>query len=271
MGNLIIADFDFSITEVVLARKFCYTGDSVNQPYSGRRAIAGIVYCEQGEAEYCFNNSVLTLRQGEMLFLPECSAYTICCQQNFNHITVNFHMAADDEKRLIQEGFLQMPPQKVTADAFGTGKQVEEILRIWEEKRQGFRVRIKSLLCALLCDYFILIQKQNRTSDYFKVRLAKQILDARYFEQITVPELARACGFSETHFRRTFEKVFHCSPMEYRLEKRLLKAQDLLLSGELCVSEVAAAVGFPDANYFSRVFKARIHINPSLYCRLVEE
>lgn len=265
MNINIIGDFDFSITEVELAHKLHYSANYKYDNYKDGRKISGVVYCIAGSAEFIFNNSIEVIKKGELMFLSEDLAYTMKAKEEFHHITINFHLANNDCKKLKAGGYIGGLPYKISADLIGGNGRMEEILTIWECKKVGFRVKIKAMLYELLYDYFVFIKSKNQPNDYIKVRPAKHILDARYCENISVAELACACGFTESYFRHTFLKVFNCSPTKYKLEKRLLKAKDLLLAGEMTVNEVAMAVGFDDANYFSRIFKAHEHITPSRY------
>ena len=43
----------------------------------------------------------------------------------------------------------------------------------------------------------------------------------------------------------------------------MLRARDLLLSGQYSVAETAREVGYSDPNYFTRLFRARIGVSPS--------
>ena len=55
------------------------------------------------------------------------------------------------------------------------------------------------------------------------------------------------------------------SPNDYLRKCRMERAAELLCSSELAVSDVCVQVGMPDAQYFSRVFKAHFGISPSIY------
>ena len=43
---------------------------------------------------------------------------------------------------------------------------------------------------------------------------AKDLVDARYAEPITVDDLAAAAGLSRAHFSRMFKRVFSMNPRE---------------------------------------------------------
>ena len=253
-------DFDLTISDILLAHKFSYAANSSYSLYQNGRKISGIVYCLHGSAVYRFKNECLQLNPGRMLFLPKDSAYTVENQTDgaFSHITVNFEISGRNFEDRSYEA---------VADTFGAEELLKKLLNVWTEKKQGYRLMAKSLLYELLYKYFRNIEKNHRGRDYGKILPAKRTLDERYRENIPVSVLAAGCGFSETHFRRVFLRVFLCSPTEYRLKKRITLAKELLAAGELTIAETAAYVGFDDSSYFSRVFKAETGCTPSEYAK----
>jgi AraC-like DNA-binding protein len=54
-------------------------------------------------------------------------------------------------------------------------------------------------------------------------------------------------------------------PLEYLMQRRLERAQFLLLTTRVPVKQVAAEVGIADAAYFTRAFTRRCGISPSAY------
>jgi transcriptional regulator GlxA family with amidase domain len=54
-------------------------------------------------------------------------------------------------------------------------------------------------------------------------------------------------------------------PGHYRQERRLEKALSLLLNSQLTIGETAAAAGFDNIYYFSRVFKQYYMLSPQKY------
>lgn len=269
MTDLFIRDFDFTITEVLLAHRFCYPANCHYSIYSKGRKVSGIVYCLSGSVLYTFSGSNVTLHPGELIFLPASAAYTIANmgKEPFLHITVNFNILPDDLKLLIPWNFNEHVNSMPVQDTVGIKELLEHLLNIWNRKNHGYRVMTKALVYEITYKYFKLLTKKYSNSEYDKLKPAKRLLDEQYTKNIAISDLAAVCGFSETHFRRLFQKTFHCSPTEYRLNKRLLHAKELLLSGELTINEISTIVGFEDANYFSRIFKLHVGMPPSEYTK----
>lgn len=84
---------------------------------------------------------------------------------------------------------------------------------------------------------------------------------------LSIPELASLEFMSPGHYREIFHRVTGLAPLDYIVNLRLNIACDLLRSTAAAVSEIAAAVGYPDPRYFSRLFTSRMGLSPTLYRR----
>jgi AraC-like DNA-binding protein len=89
----------------------------------------------------------------------------------------------------------------------------------------------------------------------------KPVLDAlahRPAHPWDVDVLASLVGVTPQHLGRLFRRALGQGPIEYLVRLRLNRALQLLVERpDLRVHEVGAAVGYPDANYFIRVFRHR--------------
>lgn len=83
---------------------------------------------------------------------------------------------------------------------------------------------------------------------------AKDLADSRYFEPLTVAELAREAGLSRAHFSREFRKAFGESPHQYLLTRRLERAAALLRNTDRSVADICVAVGLSSLGSFTSSF-----------------
>lgn len=83
-----------------------------------------------------------------------------------------------------------------------------------------------------------------------------------------LPEMALAAGLSTFHFLRRFKRATGTTPWRYLTDLRLAKARSLLADPAMGVREAAAAAGFSDPAYFSRLFRQRTGRTPSAYRRM---
>jgi YesN/AraC family two-component response regulator len=99
------------------------------------------------------------------------------------------------------------------------------------------------------------------------VRQAMVCIHERYAEPLTREDIARHVGVSGGHLGRCFRDELGVSPMTYLGRYRVNQARALLATGTSNVTEVAMAVGFSDAAYFSRMFRREVGVSPSAYRR----
>ncbi len=82
-------------------------------------------------------------------------------------------------------------------------------------------------------------------------------------------EVARAVSLSPPYFSRLFKKETDATFLDYLTHLRLDKAKQLLRDQSITIGEVARAVGYGEACYFSRVFKKHERLSPREYrCRI---
>lgn len=92
---------------------------------------------------------------------------------------------------------------------------------------------------------------------------------AEYIEQhldqpLSLGELAQLAALSEYHFVRMFRTSFGQPPHRYVLQRRLLRARQLLQHSRLPLGEIALACGFASASHFSNRFRAAFGAAPGL-------
>src|SRR5512141_2768053 len=83
---------------------------------------------------------------------------------------------------------------------------------------------------------------------------AKDLIDARYREQLDVPTLARAARLSPAHFSREFRRAFGETPHQYLLTRRLERASALLRNTDRSIAEICFAVGLRSVGSFTTSF-----------------
>lgn len=78
-------------------------------------------------------------------------------------------------------------------------------------------------------------------------------------------ELAARAGYSKYHFCRIFKEQTGYTPWRYITMLRIERARALLLETRRSIKEIAAELGFPNADYFARIFAAHTGLRPTQY------
>src|ERR1700710_2843380 len=94
---------------------------------------------------------------------------------------------------------------------------------------------------------------------------ARDLADARYFEPLTVDDLAAAAGLSRAHFSREFRRAFGEPPHAYLLTRRLERAAALLRGTARSVPDVCLSVGLTSIGSFTTSFTRMFGVSPLAY------
>jgi AraC-like DNA-binding protein len=130
--------------------------------------------------------------------------------------------------------------------------------------RAAYEVAVKGDILRLLAELFrselravceLDIMKRDTTA-YLRVAPALRHIAENYAGAVTLDGLASACCLNKSYFCRKFREVTGQTAVDYITDYRISKAEALLLTTDLSISEIAARVGFYDGCYFSRRFKA---------------
>ena len=95
-----------------------------------------------------------------------------------------------------------------------------------------------------------------------RLRLVEEFIQAQLRYEIHVEDLARKVGLSLAHFTTVFTATTGLAPYKYITRCRMLRAREMLHTGEFRIGEVATAVGIPDLGYFSFRFKQYFSYSP---------
>ena len=111
-------------------------------------------------------------------------------------------------------------------------------------------------------------QKKMQTRTARPITEAVHYIGTHYPEQISLDEVAANSNVSAAYLSRLFREEMNVGFNEYLTKIRLEESEKLLADTNMSVREIAAAVGYPDEKYYSRLFKKNTGIRPTEYRRL---
>jgi len=127
----------------------------------------------------------------------------------------------------------------------------------------------KGILLQLLSKFLTAENYSNSTAK----TVPNKILESIYFiqnhlgEKLTVAELAERACQNPDYFSRLFQYHTGARPLAFIQQKRIERAQFLMLTTELSLGDIAVHTGFESLSYFSRIFKNITGQTPGFFGR----
>ena len=197
----------------------------------------------------------------------ELSAEVYTSYRDYNDISLSDH-------RLFREDILnEICPDIPPVLRLKNYKRMRDILMaiIYEkEKRMAYSdIQASGLflqLFSLLLRESSLDNKDFQDIGYEDIAWkAQKYLNDNLNQSISLDELAKQIHVSKYYLSHRFRQVFGVSPIQYHLDSRIEYAKYLLATKTLPIGEIADIVGFPNIYSFSRAFKKKENVSPSVY------
>ena len=250
-------DFMFEDMEKLKIISALY-GRSVHKQHFADRPYHALIFKIDGESVYAFHDKKIPLSQGQVLFIPMGASYTVSrtSPEESHYALINFTASLPDcQPRLFPcsdfHAFKHIIDRLIQVLLFSSPSGVMESMSLF--------YKIATVLYQYERKNYCSSDKRNL------IKPATDYLENNIFDCcLKIGQLHTLCNISDTYFRKIFIAVYGIPPKKYVLQKRLAQAKNILDCGDYTyVYAVAAAVGFEDPLYFSKVFKNRYGYLPS--------
>jgi AraC family transcriptional regulator len=100
-----------------------------------------------------------------------------------------------------------------------------------------------------------------------KLARVKELIEANLEGDLSLKILARESGYSRAHFARLFRAATGMTAHCYVLERRILRARQLLAESDLSLTDIAASSGFATQSHLTLAFRKKFGITPNAFRR----
>lgn len=150
------------------------------------------------------------------------------------------------------------------AAAFGVDKQT--LLRAYSSAVPATRLAVVSAAHLMqICASYLWLEKLVAVDHKLLHEKLLDYIDAHYAQTLDIPGLCTALGVGKTTLCQAARENLGASVGKLILTRRIKAARELLDTTTLSIAQVAAAVGIPDYNYFSKVFRRAMGLSPRIY------
>lgn len=212
-----------------------------------------LTFLISGEMTYYINDIEHKMYSGDVVYVPSGSIRQREISHTSNdYVSINFHL----DKQL---SFDSISHNCINGE-------IKALLNLFESAYSSPSTDIQRKL-ALIFESIILQITDNMYESYSSPLSAEIIsfLSSHYTERISLNDICQSTYYSVAYCENEFKKTIGTSIVNYLIDIRISAAKKLLNESSMSCSRIATAVGFEDANYFSRVFKKRTGYSPLQY------
>ncbi|MEN8075805.1 AraC family transcriptional regulator [Clostridioides difficile] len=111
------------------------------------------------------------------------------------------------------------------------------------------------------------ISTKRSSTSLQQLKTVLTLLEEKFSEPLTLEDLSKSVGMTPKYFCRFFHQMTNKTPIEYLNYYRVDVACELLLTKDVCITDVALDCGFNDVSYFIKTFKKYKGITPKQYIK----
>lgn len=98
-----------------------------------------------------------------------------------------------------------------------------------------------------------------------EIKELSETIKANPEETFTIKSLSKKMGLSPNKLQEGFKMIHNRTVNDYITHMRVLKAEILIRTSDLNISEIVYCIGFTSRSYFSKIFKQKFNCSPKEY------
>lgn len=245
-----------------------------------------IYLVEAGSAQLNILGKELALRPGYLYIVPPFTLHSDACDGHFEHSYLHVYEEMGPEESLFEQWTVPVEIQASALDAL----LFKRLLEINPDKALDYfdpqsydnnRILYKSIadstkhsapvqmetegIIQMLLSRFLANSVKSVQTDDVRIQKVLTYIRKHIDQKISIPDLAALCLISEYHFLRLFKREIKTSPITYINQKKIERAQLLLVVYKKSIKEIAYTLSFDNVSYFTRLFRTVVGKTPSKY------
>ena len=206
--------------------------------------------------------------------LNENSCVFIDCKYKHSHISDNFKIAWIHFCGLQMEDIYNKYLERNGKFVFKTSsineysKIIDNIMDIANGESFIKDMEIYSNIAQLLTKIMKETIYNDDSKKKYNLEDIRKYLDENYTNEITLDSLSNTFYINKFYLTRAFKDKYGTTINNYLLDKRIMKAKELLRYSNNSIDDIAKLCGIKDQNYFSRLFKKVEGTSPIKYRKM---
>lgn len=229
-----------------------------------------LIYCLEGtgRVEYGHDNKRRIIRPGDLLVLPRGTPHHYWTDQRDPWSIYWIHFDGALSQAFIEQ--LALDPGSPLLPLGIHSRLVSDFEALLDARQARHHLasylhsanQLRQLMTHIALLRPLARQQQEESLDLERIH---SLMQARLHEQIDVETLAAAVSLSKYHFIKKYKALTGTTPINHFIQLKIERACHLLDVTNKGIKEIAWAVGYEDAYYFSRIFRKMMGMSPRQY------
>ncbi|WP_299183424.1 AraC family transcriptional regulator [uncultured Neptuniibacter sp.] len=234
-----------------------------------------LIYCLEGEGEGIINGQKSRIRSGDILLIPKGVPHTYQARKRKPWTIYWVHFHGNHAEAFVQHLQQRESNHRHYIMPIGIHSRLASDFEALLEARES-TYNINAYICAAnqlrqILSHIALLQplaRQKQSRGGLDIERVHSLMQTHIHEQLDLDTLAGSISLSKYHFVKKYKEVTGTTPINHFIQLKIERACHLLDTTNNGINEVAFAVGYEDAYYFSRIFKKLMGVSPSQYRKM---
>lgn len=245
-----------------------------------------LYYVTEGSAKLILPSGEQHLQPGYLYLIPSFVKHSYECDSYFAHYYLHLYEEINSGIDFFENwNFpIEVPSSKNDLELFAKLCEINPLMtlrnsnpisydntstlvqNIMKNKQRSLSDKMESrgITYQLLSRFLKNIKPKIDTGDN-RIHKALSYIHKNIHKPITLDTLSETLYVSKDHFIRLFKKEMGITPSQYINQKKIEKAQLILVANDIPIKSIALSLSFDDQSYFNRLFKKVTGLTPLEY------
>ena len=252
---------------------------NVNSPFTR------LYYVTEGAARILLPTGIQELKPDHLYLVPSFTTHSYLCDTHFAHY-LHIYEDHQSESSILEDfsfpteipaGDLELPlikrlcginptMQLPQSDPTSYDNNPTLIKNIIKNKQRTFcdKVESRGIVYQLMARFLKDAQPKAEINDD-RIQKVLSYIRKNIYKTIDIDSLAAISCLSKDHFIRLFRKEVNNTPLQYINQKKIEKAQLILITDSMPIKNISYLLAYEDHSYFNRLFKKLTGVTPQQY------
>ena len=249
---------------------------NVNSPFTR------LYYVTEGAARILLPTGIQELKPDHLYLVPSFTTHSYLCDTHFVHYYLHIYEDHQSESSILEDfsfpteipaGDLELPLIKRLCGINPTMQlpqsdptSYDNNPTLIKNKQRTFcdKVESRGIVYQLMARFLKDAQPKTEINDD-RIQKVLSYIRKNIYKTIDIDSLAAISCLSKDHFIRLFKKEINNTPLQYINQKKIEKAQLILITDSMPVKNISYLLAYEDHSYFNRLFKKLTGVTPQQY------